>query len=220
MERKRVIRGEVAAAVMAAMVLSVPLFQPAARAHDEHRRAPSSAPSTEAPASRSPKRLDESEQRNYFTDTPLLTQDGRQVRFYSDVLKGKVVLISFVYTNCTDICPLLMHNLQDVQDQLGDRFGRDVFFVSISVDPEDDTPEELRKFGERYKAKPGWTFLTGEKVNVDRVVHKLGQYAPDFEDHSMLFLLGDVKNARWQRIRGDLPPEAVVPRVLDLLGRQ
>jgi len=207
-------------AILAAVVIAALLFHPVARAHDGSARGPSAATPIEAPLPGVQKRLDESEQRNYFTDTPLLTQDGREVRFYSDVLKGKVVLISFVYTNCTDICPLLMHNLQDVQDRLGDRFGRDVFFVSISVDPEDDTPGELRKFGERYKAKPGWTFLTGKKENVDRVVYRLGQYAPDFEDHSMLFLLGDVKNARWQKIRGDLPPEAVTPRILDLVRRR
>lgn len=204
-------------AILAAAVLSAPLFDPVACAHDASRHGASAVPRVEPPAPALPKRLDESEQRNYFTDTPLLTQEGRKVHFYSDVLKGKVVLISFIYTNCTDICPLLMHNLQDVQDKLGDRFGRDVFFVSISVDPEDDTPEELRKYGERYNAKPGWTFLTGAKEDVDRVVYRLGQYAPDFEDHSMLFLLGDVKNARWQKIRGDLPPDSVTPRILDLL---
>ena len=67
------------------------------------------------------------------------------MRFYTDALRGKIVLVSFIYTNCTDICPTLMHNLTDVQEPLGDRFGKDVFFVSISVDPEDDTPEELKK---------------------------------------------------------------------------
>jgi protein SCO1/2 len=205
------------AAVLAAMVFSATLSVLAARAHDEHRHTPSAG---KTPAARSPKRLDEAEQRNYFTDTRLLTQDGREVRFYTDVLQGKVVLISFFYTNCTDICPVLMHNLQDVQDLLGDRFGRDVFFVSISVDPEDDTPEEIEKYSRRYSAKAGWTFLTGKKEDVDRVVQKLGQYSPDFEDHSMLFLLGDVKNARWRKIKGDLPPEAVAPLVFDLLERR
>jgi len=208
------------AIVLAAAVFSAALSPLAARAHDEHGRAPSSATSAETPAARSPNRLDEAVQRTYFTDTPLLTQDGRQVRFYTDLLQGKVVLISFFYTNCTDICPLLMHNLQEVQDRLGDRFGRDVFFVSISVDPEDDTPEEIGKFSRRYDAKAGWTFLTGKKEDIDRVVQKLGQYSPDFEDHSMLFLLGDVKNARWRKIKGDLPPETVTSLVIDLLERR
>lgn len=190
-----------------------------AGAHEGHRRpaAPgANAPAAEAPAG--PLRLDENEQRRYFTDLELVTQDGRPVRFYTDMLKNRVVLLSFIYTNCTDVCPILMPNLAAIQDLLGDRFGREVHFVSISVDPEDDTPEVLRAYGERYGAKPGWTFLTGKKENVDRVVYRLGQYTKDFEDHSMLFLLGDVKNARWVKIRGDSSPESVLARILDLLS--
>lgn len=165
-------------------------------------------------------RTDENYQRAYFTDLPLLTQDGKEVRFYRDILRGKVVLISFVYTNCTDVCPILMPNLAEIQNRLGDRFGRDVSFVSISVDPEDDTPEVLKRYGENFGVKPGWTFLTGKKENVDWVVYKLGQFTEDFEDHSMLFLLGDVKNGRWAKMRGDMPPEVVLARLLELLAQR
>ena len=200
-------------------------WAPGALAHDAHRHgappkdnAVSSAP--QVPKEKVPVRLDEEEQRRYFTDTKLLDQDGREVRFYTDALRGKIVLISFIYTNCTDICPTLMHNLSDVQDSLGDRFGKDVFFVSITVDPEDDTPEELKRYGERYNARPGWTFLTGPKKDVDAVIRRFGEFQDDFEDHSMTFVLGDVKNARWSKMRGDLPPEAVLPRIRDLLERR
>jgi cytochrome oxidase Cu insertion factor (SCO1/SenC/PrrC family) len=113
-----------------------------------------------------------------------------------------------------------MHNLTDVQASLGDRFGKDVFFVSISVDPEDDTPEELRKYAERYGAKPGWIFLTGPKKDVDAVIRRFGEFMADFEEHSMTFVLGDVKNARWSKMRGDLPPGIVLARILDLLSRR
>jgi len=200
-------------------------FPEGSLAHDAHRQGPppkdnavSSAP--QAPKEKIPRRLDEAEQRRYFTDTKLLDQDGREVRFYTDALRGKIVLISFIYTNCTDICPILMHNLSDVQDSLGDRFGKDIFFVSISVDPEDDTPEELKKYAERYNAKSGWILLTGKKSDVDAVIKRFGEFKEDFEDHSMVFVLGDVKNARWSKIRGDLPPEAVLPRIRDLLERR
>jgi len=171
-------------------------------------------------APRAPRRLDEAVQREYFTDSLLLTQDGTPVRFYTDVLRGKIVLVSFFYTGCTGVCPVLMHTLRDVKDRIGERFGRDVFFVSISVDPEDDTPEELKRYAARYQAGPGWTFLTGKREDVDRVVRKLGQYSPDFEEHSTLFLLGDVKNARWRKVRGDLPPEEVASLLFDLLERR
>ena len=113
-----------------------------------------------------------------------------------------------------------MHNLSDVQASLGDRFGKDVFFVSISVDPEDDTPEELKKYAGRYEAKPGWTFLTGPKKDVDAVIRRFGEFHDDFEDHSMTFVLGDVKNARWSKMRGDYPPEIVLSRIRDLLSRR
>jgi cytochrome oxidase Cu insertion factor (SCO1/SenC/PrrC family) len=205
-------------------VLAGGMPAPGAHAHDAHRRgAPpkdNAVASPQAPKEKVPRRLDEEEQRRYFTDTRLLDQGGREVRFYTDALRGKIVLISFIYTSCTDICPILMHNLSDVQASLGDRFGKDVFFVSISVDPEDDTPEELKKYAGRYGAKPGWTFLTGPKKDVDAVIRRFGEFQADFEDHSMTFVLGDVKNARWSKMRGDQPPEAVLPRIRDLLERR
>ena len=217
------IRKRLASAALSA-VLAGGMPAPGVLAHDAHRLG---APpenvggvAGQAPGEKVPRRLDEGEQRRYFTDTRLLDQDGREVRFYTDALRGKIVLISFLYTSCTDICPILTHNLSDVQNSLGDRFGKDVFFVSISVDPEDDTPEELKKYAERYETKPGWTFLTGPKKDVDAVIRRFGEFQEDFEDHSMTFVLGDVKNARWSKMRGDQPPETVMPRILDLMERR
>jgi cytochrome oxidase Cu insertion factor (SCO1/SenC/PrrC family) len=220
---KRRIRAMLVSASLAT-ALAGGMPAPGALANDAHRHgAPpkdNAVSAPQAPKEKVPVRLDEGEQRRYFTDTKLLDQDGREVRFYTDALRGKIVLISFIYTNCTDICPTLMHNLTDVQDSLGDRFGKDVFFLSISVDPEDDTPEELKKYAERYNAKPGWTLLTGKKSDVDAVIKRFGEFKDDFEDHSMVFVVGDVKNARWSKVRGDLPPEAVLPRIRDLLERR
>jgi protein SCO1/2 len=156
---------------------------------------------------------DEAGRRDYFTDLPLVTQDGRPVRFYSDILKDKVVLISFIFTNCDEACPLLMRSFREVQDLLGDRIGKDVFLVSISVDPEADTPDALKAYGERYGAGAGWVFLTGKKRNVDWVVYKLGQYQEEIESHSTLFLLGDVRNGRWRKIPGATPPEAIAMEI-------
>jgi cytochrome oxidase Cu insertion factor (SCO1/SenC/PrrC family) len=197
---------------------------PGVLAHDPHRHGvppeDGGGAAVHAPPEKVPRRLDEGEQRRYFTDTRLLDQDGREVRFYTDALRGKIVLISFIYTSCMDICPILMHNLSDAQNSLGDRFGKDVFFVSISVDPEDDTPEELKKYAERYGTKPGWTFLTGPKKDVDAVIKRFGEFQEDFEDHSMTFVLGDVKNARWSKLRGDQPPEILLHRIRDLMARR
>jgi len=220
---KILIRRMLASAALAT-VLAGGVPAPDVLAHDAHRRgAPptdNGVPALQAPGEKLPRRLDEGEQRRYFTDTRLLDQDGREVRFYTGALRGKIVLISFIYTNCTDICPILMHNLSDVQNSLGERFGKDVFFLSISVDPEDDTPEELKKYAGRYEAKPGWTFLTGPKKDVDAVIRRFGEFKDDFEDHSMTFVLGDVKNARWSKMRGDQPPETILSRIRDLLSRR
>ena len=217
------IRKRLASAALSA-VLAGGMPAPGVLAHDAHRLG---APpenvggvAGQAPGEKVPRRLDEGEQRRYFTDTRLLDQDGREVRFYTDALRGKIVLISFLYTSCTDICPILMSHLSDVQNSLGDRFGKDVFFVSISVDPEDDTPEELKGYAERFETKPGWTFLTGPKKDVDAVIRRFGEFQEDFEDHSMTFVLGDVKNARWSKMRGDQPPEILLHRILDLLERR
>src|SRR5512134_3705520 len=130
-------------------------FHPALAADHEGHHGRGGGPGRAIPA-------DEAGRRDYFTDLPLLTQDGRPVRFYSDILKDKVVLISFIFTNCDEACPLLMRSFREVQDLLGDRVGRDVFLVSISVDPEADTPDALKEYGERYGAGAGWVFLTGK----------------------------------------------------------
>jgi cytochrome oxidase Cu insertion factor (SCO1/SenC/PrrC family) len=210
---------------LAGILVSVCLWgapRPAAT-HEKHKHPAATPPpgaeqGKQREAANPALRLDENYQREYFTDLPLLTQDGKPVRFYSDMLQGKVVLISFIYTNCTEICPILMPNLVRIQELLGNRSVRDVSLISISVDPEDDTPEELKEYGEKYGAKPGWTFLTGKKENIDWVVYKLGQYTEDFEDHTLLFLLGDVKNARWAKVRGDMPPETIAARIFELLA--
>ncbi|MHC4089360.1 MAG: SCO family protein [Planctomycetota bacterium] len=146
--------------------------------------------------------------RNYFTDLPLVTQEGTEVRFYTDVLKDKVVLINFIYTNCRDTCPLVTQKLIQVKDSLGDLLGEQVYFVSISTDPTRDTPPALAKFAKQQKAEhPGWVFLTGSQPNVKTILSKLGQYTAQPEAHSTLMLAGNVRTRHWMKI----VPMAPVP---------
>jgi cytochrome oxidase Cu insertion factor (SCO1/SenC/PrrC family) len=157
---------------------------------------------------------DEQAARNYFTDLPLLTQDGKQVRFFTDVLKDKVVLISFVYTECKDACPLLTHKLTLVRDQLEGQLGKPIQFVSISLDPARDTPAALKAFARRHHADhAGWVFLTGESANVNQIIKKLGQYSPDLQSHSTLMLAGNVKTAHWMKIPPTAPPMAIAEKL-------
>ena len=148
--------------------------------------------------------------REYFTDTPLLTESGRAVRFYSDALKDKVVLVNFVFTQCGDTCPLITARLVQVKKELGEAFGRDVRFVSISVDPEHDRPEDLVRFAKKFDAvHPEWWFLTGEKADVELVLKKLGAYTPERESHLTAIIIGNAAGSRWKRVRPDAPPKFV-----------
>src|SRR5262249_6798402 len=128
---------------------------------------------------------------SYFPNLVLMTQDNKPVRFYTDMMKGKVVLINFMFTTCTGICPAMTANLAKVQEQLGDHLGRDVNIISITVDPIIDTPDAMKKYADQYKAKPGWYFLTGKKENVDWVLYKLGGYVEDKGDHSTIVIIGN-----------------------------
>jgi cytochrome oxidase Cu insertion factor (SCO1/SenC/PrrC family) len=155
--------------------------------------------------------------RGYFTDTVLLDQDGRAVRFYSDVLQGNVVVVNFIFTRCTDACPLLTRRMNTVRRALGDRFGRDVRFVSISVDPEFDTPQELRRFAATQDAAfTGWTWLTGKKADVDLVLARLGEVVEDPAGHSTGFLAANVRTGHWTKVRPDVPANVVAERVREL----
>lgn len=157
---------------------------------------------------------DEQRARNYFTDLPLITHDGEQVHFYTDVLKDKVVLINFVYTNCTTACPLLTHKLTLVRDMVEGQLGDPIHFVTISLDPARDTPAALKAFARRHHADHrGWVFLTGASANVNGIIKKLGQYSPDLESHSTLMLAGNVRTAHWMKIPPTMPPAAIAEKL-------
>jgi cytochrome oxidase Cu insertion factor (SCO1/SenC/PrrC family) len=160
---------------------------------------------------------DEATTRNYFTDLPLVTQEGKEVRFYTDVLKDKVVLLNFIYTNCRDTCPLLTQKLIQVQNRLGRRFGEQVYFVSISTDPTRDTPHALATFAKQQKADhPGWVFLTGPQQNIKTILTKLGQYKPQPEAHTTLMLAGNVRTRHWTKITPMMPVPAIAMKLEEL----
>ncbi len=153
----------------------------------------------------------------YFPNHVLLTQDGKPVRFYDDVLKGKVVLINFMFTTCTGVCPPMTANLAKVQSYLGDRVGKDVNIVSISVDPTVDTPEKLKKYAEGFHAGPGWYFLTGKKENVDWILYKLGGYTEDKMQHSAVLIIGNEATGEWVKTAAMRNPAQIAEAVVELL---
>ena len=138
----------------------------------------------------------------YFTDVELLDQDGKKVRFYSDVLKGKTVVVNAFFTTCTSVCPPMNRNMQKIQEALKDRVGKDVFFVSITVDPTVDTPARLKDYAKKFNAGPGWMFLTGKKENLDWALYKLGQYVENKDDHKTVFIIGNEPTGLWKKAFG------------------
>ena len=138
-------------------------------------------------------------QKMNIPDVELLDQNGRKIHFYSDLVKGQIVVINFIFTTCTTICPPLGATFARVQQELG---NKDVRFISISVDPATDTPERLKAWGEKFHAGAGWTFVTGNKPQVDELLRALGASSARREDHSPTILIGnDVKGA-WTRTYG------------------
>jgi cytochrome oxidase Cu insertion factor (SCO1/SenC/PrrC family) len=138
----------------------------------------------------------------YFTDVELIDQDGRRVRLYSDLLKGKVVVINTFFTTCDATCPMLAAGFAKIQKWLGDRLGKDVYLISISVDPETDTPPRLKEYAAKFNAHPGWFFLTGDKKNVDFALEKFGQVLEKKNDHLNLFYIGNEKTGLWKKAFG------------------
>jgi len=138
----------------------------------------------------------------YFTETELLDQDGKTVRFYSDALKGKVVVIHAFYTQSTGPLPAIMKRVAKIQESFGDRVGKDVFLISITVDPETDTPQKLAAYAKESGAKAGWLFLTGKKDDVQTVLKKLGLLTPYKAKHPTLLLVGNVPTGLWTKAMG------------------
>jgi cytochrome oxidase Cu insertion factor (SCO1/SenC/PrrC family) len=135
-------------------------------------------------------------------DVVVLDQDGKAVHFYSDLIKGKTVAINFIFTTCTTICPPLAATFARVQKEMGDKVGRDVHFISISVDPVTDTPERLKAWGAKFKAGAGWTFVTGDKQEMDKLLKALGASVSRREDHSPTVIVGNDPQGVWTRTYG------------------
>ncbi len=135
----------------------------------------------------------------YLPDAPVLTHDGRTVPFYEGLVKDRLVVISFIYTKCRDICPVVTARLAQVQEKLGPAFGRDVQFLSISIDPENDKVENLKAYAETFGAGPGWTFITGDAPTMALIRHKLGERSRVLSEHGNTVLLYNDRTGEWSR---------------------
>ncbi len=157
--------------------------------------------------------------RDYFPNVVLRDHNGRELRFYDDIIRGKVVSINFVYTTCTELCPLDTAQLRQVQQILGDRIGRDIHMVTISLNPSRDTPEQLRQFMRTYDVGPGWTFLTGSAADVQLLQRRLGLRPVDensLREHDASIIMGNERTGQWIKRTAYENPNLLA----DLLGRR
>lgn len=179
------------------LVFAVALLQSVAtRAHDHAAHERAAAP---ASAAVSGSRWGA----GYFPNFELTTQDGIKVRLYDDLLKGKSVALNVFYTSCKDECPLETATLAQVQRILGDRVGRDIFFYSISIDPQNDTPPVMKAYAEKFGAGPGWLFLTGKAEEIPVIARKLGltrsRDRNTRDGHSPILMIGNEPTGQWMR---------------------
>jgi protein SCO1 len=182
--------------LLAALLVALTLNS--ASAH-EHATASPGSPSASAESLAAATRQDKA--RSYFTDHLVIGQDGQERRFFSDILKDKVVLIYLFFTNCEGTCPMINQKLAGVQDLLGERLGTDVTLISITTDPGRDTPAVVREYAQSFGPRSGWLFLTGEPRQIEEIVRRLGHTSADPRTHITHLMLGNVAKAKWAKLR-------------------
>jgi protein SCO1 len=147
----------------------------------------------------------------------MLNRFGEQVDLRADVIGDRVVVVNFVYTNCSTVCPVTSSIFSIVQDRFDEQMGQDVALVTITVDPSRDNSHRMRSYAQNFNPNEGWSWLTGEKDTVDEALRAFGAYTPNFEDHPAMVLIGDERHSKWYRLYGFPAPEVIETRVKDLL---
>ena len=153
----------------------------------------------------------------FFPNLPVVNQNGETLKFYDDLIKDKIVIVMFIYTSCTDICPLTTARMTLIEDKLGPAIGRDIFIVSMTVDPEVDTPEKLKAYSKSFATGPGWTFVTGKPEDIRAINYRLGERSKILSDHRNEIVLGNDVTGEWQRdnVMGDLDRVVTTIREMD-----
>jgi len=146
-------------------------------------------------------------------DVNCLDQDGKKLRFHTDLVKGKVVVVSFIFTSCTYMCTRIGEGVARLQAALGERVGRDVHLISVSTDPVTDTPGKLKEWAARLKAKDGWTLVTGEKAEMDRLLKVLTGDASGNKIHSPLLLIGNEAKNVWTEAYASENPARLIQQI-------
>ncbi len=153
------------------------------------------------PVSASEKAYKRSIESYTMPDVTLVNQDGKKIRFKSFIESDKPVVVDFIFGTCTTICPVLSAGYTNLQKKLGDERQK-VRLLSITIDPENDSPKVLKEYLARYNAKPGWDFLTGGRSDINRVMNAFNSYFRDKMDHKPLTFIRSPKDGKWVRLYG------------------
>src|SRR5262245_38823755 len=151
-------------------------------------------------------------------DVRIYDQDGQPRNFYRDLVRGKTVAINFIFTTCTGVCPPMTATLRRVQQSLPSHTSS-IQLISISVDPATDTPARLHEFAAKFKAGPGWTFVTGDKSDIDEILRALGVAVANKNDHTPMILIGNEPADYWTRVYGLSSPTTITQAITDAENR-
>ena len=155
-----------------------------------------------------------------FDDVALVDQNGKPVRLEKDLISNKIVVMSFIYTSCTTVCPVVSSIMGKVQKQLGARVGGEVQLVSISVDPQRDDAKRLNDYARNFQKGPGWSWLTGSSQSITETLKGLGSFSGDIKNHQPLILVGDGNNRHWTRYYGFTDPAVLTREVEKVSGQR
>jgi cytochrome oxidase Cu insertion factor (SCO1/SenC/PrrC family) len=172
-------------------------------------RAKVESPKPESSPTPAANEVDSSSLSTRIPDVVVFDQNNKRLNFYNDLVKGKTVAINFIFTTCTAICPPLTATFRKVQQELGE-YDPKIQLISVSVDPVTDTPQRLHDFAAKFKAGPGWTFVTGERADIDSLLTALGAASPNKNDHPSTILIANEDKGYRTRIYGLSPPATVV----------
>ena len=145
----------------------------------------------------------QAKQSSRFSNIELTTQHGKRVRFYEDLVDGKVVIINMMYTTCTSLCPYYQVQLSKLHELMHRWIGTDVQLISITIDPENDTPDVLKQYWQAFGAQPGWLFLTGKFEHIEKLRKELGVYDldpaidADKSQHAGILTIGNDRSNKW-----------------------
>lgn len=179
------------------------IFQANAQGQDQLPGAPASAPG--------PGLISIGETQALIPDVEVFNEEGKRVRLYTDLVKNKVVLVNFFYTRCTLICEMQGVNLAKLRDKLGARLGKDVFLISVSMDPAKDTPQKLKYWARTFGVSPGWVLVSGDNAQMNRMLKILtGENPGPKEMHSSAVFIGNDRTGAWLSTDGLSEPEKLI----------